>query len=44
MDLIVLGVKPPVILSGTSTHLGMATAYQVIRGSICPVLTVRGQH
>jgi nucleotide-binding universal stress UspA family protein len=43
VDLIVLGVKPRVLPIGPSTHLGMATAYQVIRKSICPVLTVRGR-
>jgi nucleotide-binding universal stress UspA family protein len=43
VDLIVLGVKPRVLPAGAGTHLGMATAYQVIRKSICPVLTIRGR-
>ena len=41
VDLIVLGVKPPVLPLGAAAHIGMATAYKVIRGSTCPVLTVR---
>jgi nucleotide-binding universal stress UspA family protein len=42
VDLIVLGVKPTPRLPGAS-HLAMATAYRVVTGAICPVLTVRGQ-
>lgn len=41
VDLIVLGVKPPAILKGTSTHQNMATASKVVRGAGCPVITVR---
>jgi nucleotide-binding universal stress UspA family protein len=40
-DLIVLGVKPPALLEGTSTHQIMATASKVIAGAGCPVITVR---
>jgi len=40
-DLIVLGVKRPAILEGTSTHQTMATASKVIGGAGCPVITVR---
>lgn len=43
VDLIVLGVKPRVLPTGPATHLGMTTAYDVIRRSICPVLTVPGR-
>ncbi len=42
VDLIVLGVKPTPRLPGTS-HLAMATAYKIVTGAICPVLTVRGR-
>jgi nucleotide-binding universal stress UspA family protein len=42
LDLIVLGVKGAARLPGASTHLAMATAYKVVTGAICPVLTVRG--
>jgi nucleotide-binding universal stress UspA family protein len=41
VDAIVLGVKPPSILSGTSTHQVMATACKVVSGAGCPVITVR---
>lgn len=41
VDLIVLGVKSPAILQGTSTHQTMATACKVVSGAGCPVLTVR---
>ena len=41
VDLIVLGVKRPVFFAGASTHLNMATAYGVVAGSSCPVVTVR---
>lgn len=43
VDLIVLGVKPRMIPTCPGTHIGMTTAYDVIRKSICPVLTVRGR-
>jgi nucleotide-binding universal stress UspA family protein len=42
LDLIVLGVKPTPRLVGASRHLATPTAYQVVTGAICPVLTVRG--
>ena len=41
VDLIVLGVKPPAILKGTSTHQTMATACKVVSGAPCPVITIR---
>jgi nucleotide-binding universal stress UspA family protein len=41
VDLIVLGVKPPAIFHGTSTHQAMATACKVVSGASCPVITVR---
>ncbi|MGD0964231.1 MAG: universal stress protein [Candidatus Acidiferrales bacterium] len=41
VDLIVLGVKRPSILQGTSTHQAMATACKVVSGAGCPVITVR---
>ena len=41
VDLIVLGVKPPAILQGTSTHQTMATACKVVSGAGCPTITVR---
>jgi nucleotide-binding universal stress UspA family protein len=41
VDLIVLGVKPPSLLKGTSTHQNMATACKVVSGAGCPVITVR---
>lgn len=41
VDLIVLGVKPPAIFKGTSTHLNMATASKVVSAAPCPVITVR---
>jgi nucleotide-binding universal stress UspA family protein len=41
VDAIVLGVKPPAMLSGTLTHLAMATACKVVSGAGCPVITVR---
>jgi nucleotide-binding universal stress UspA family protein len=42
VDLIILGIKHVSRFAGTRTHLGMATAYKIVRQSICPVLTVRG--
>jgi nucleotide-binding universal stress UspA family protein len=42
-DLIVLGVKQPAVLKGTSTHQTMATAGKVIAGAGCPVITLRPQ-
>ena len=41
VDLILLGVKRTPRLSGASRHLATATAYKVVTGAICPVLTVR---
>jgi len=41
VDLIVLGVKPPALFQGTSTHQAMATACKVVSGAGCPVITVR---
>lgn len=41
VDLIVLGVKPPAILRGTSIHQTMATACKVVSRAGCPVITVR---
>ena len=41
VDLIVLGVRPPAILKGTSIHQTMATACKVVSGAGCPVMTVR---
>lgn len=41
VDLIVLGVKPPAILRGTSIHQTMATACKVVSAAGCPVMTVR---
>jgi nucleotide-binding universal stress UspA family protein len=42
VDLIVLGTKHVSRFAGTKTHLGMATAYKIVRQAICPVLSVRG--
>ena len=42
VDLILLGVKRTPRLAGGSRHLATATAYRVVTGAICPVLTVRG--
>ncbi len=42
VDLIVLGIRAVSTLAGTRTHLGTATAYQVVSRAICPVLSVRG--
>jgi nucleotide-binding universal stress UspA family protein len=42
IDLIVLGIRPVSTLAGTRTHLGTATAYDVVRRAICPVLSIRG--
>jgi nucleotide-binding universal stress UspA family protein len=42
VDLIVLGVKRATVLPVVPTHFAMATAYKVVTGAICPVLTVRG--
>jgi nucleotide-binding universal stress UspA family protein len=41
VDAIVLGVKPPAILKGTSTHQVMATAVKIVSAAGCPVITVR---
>jgi len=41
VDLIVLGVKAPSLLKGTSTHQAMATACNVVSAAVCPVITVR---
>jgi nucleotide-binding universal stress UspA family protein len=43
VDLIVLGVKPPALFQGTSTHQSMATVCKVVSGASCPVITVRTQ-
>jgi len=40
VDLIVLGVKRPALLEGTSPHQAMATACKVVSGAGCPVITV----
>jgi nucleotide-binding universal stress UspA family protein len=42
IDLIVLGIRPVSTLAGTRTHLGTATAYDVVRRAICPVMSIRG--
>jgi nucleotide-binding universal stress UspA family protein len=42
VDLIILGTKHISRFAGTRSHLGMATAYKIVRQAICPVLTVRG--
>jgi nucleotide-binding universal stress UspA family protein len=42
VDLIILGTKHVSRFAGTRTHLGMATAYKIVRQAICPVLSVRG--
>lgn len=42
VDLIVLGTKHVSRFAGTKTHLGMATAYKIVRQALCPVLSVRG--
>lgn len=42
-DLIVLGVKGTPALFEASAHLPQATAYKVVSGATCPVLTVRGR-
>ncbi|MBZ5642467.1 MAG: universal stress protein [Acidobacteriia bacterium] len=42
VDLIILGTKHVSRFAGSRTHLGMATAYKIIRQAICPVLSVRG--
>ena len=36
-DVLVLGAQPPTILSN---HLGWSTAYRVVQGAPCPVLTI----
>ena len=41
VELILLGVKRIPRLAGVSSHLTTSTAYRVVTGSICPVLTVR---
>ncbi len=41
VDLILLGVKPPAIFRGTSSHQAMATAAKVVSAAPCPVITVR---
>lgn len=42
VDLIILGTKHISRFAGTRTHLGMATAYKIVRQAICPVLSIRG--
>lgn len=39
-DLIVLGLSRS-SLPGTISHIPWATAYEIVRGAACPVLTVR---
>jgi len=41
LDLIVLGVKRTPAIPG-ATHLGVATAYEIVSRANCPVLTIRG--
>jgi nucleotide-binding universal stress UspA family protein len=41
VDLIVLGVKRPLIFEGAFTHQNMATASKVVSAAECPVITVR---
>lgn len=43
VDLIVLGARPEEGVPGAATHLGIATAHQVIANANCSVLTVRTQ-
>lgn len=40
-DLIVLGVRDATNHLGAATHLGRATAHQVVAHALCPVLTIR---
>ena len=40
VDLIILGLRPA-SLSGTISHMPWATAYEIVCGAGCPVLTVR---
>ena len=42
VDLIVLGIRPVSTMAGTRTHLGTATAYNIVSHAICPVLSIRG--
>jgi nucleotide-binding universal stress UspA family protein len=42
VDVIILGTKHVSRFAGAKTHLGMATAYKIVRQAICPVLSVRG--
>ena len=42
VDLILLGIKRTPRLAGASRHLATATAYRIVTGAICPVLTVHG--
>ena len=42
VDVIVMGVKRKPLMFEASAHLPLATAYKVVRESICPVLTLRG--
>ncbi|MGH9681036.1 MAG: universal stress protein, partial [Candidatus Acidiferrales bacterium] len=42
IDLIVLGTKHVSRFAGTRTHLGMATAYKIVSGAHCPVISLRG--
>jgi nucleotide-binding universal stress UspA family protein len=42
VDLIVLGVRSAAGRLGAATHLGRATAHNVVAHAACPVLTVRG--
>ena len=40
VDLIILGLRRA-LLTGTLSHMPWATAYEIVRGAGCPVLTVR---
>jgi nucleotide-binding universal stress UspA family protein len=42
-DLVVLGVRGPTALTGLMSHLPGPTAYHVVAGAPCPVLTVRSE-
>lgn len=41
-DLIVLGVRRPIGIPGTASHLAAGVAHKVVVNARCPVLTVRG--
>ena len=41
-DLIVMGVRHPVGISASATHLPTSVAHRIVSGANCPVLTVRG--